>query len=84
MTFIGKLLKGAKGIGLQILKTALPNIESNKAMAAGGEGKLHLPSAAASWIYAIIALLSLLWTLYRLYQGESIELIQQEQELING
>jgi len=84
MTFIGKLLRGVKGIGLQLLNTAIPNLTSNKAMETGGEGKTHIPSAIVSWIYALIALVSVAWTLYRLATGASAEEITAEQDLINS
>lgn len=84
MTFIGKLLRGAKGIGLQLLNTAIPNLVSNKAMEAGGVGKTHIPSAITSWIYAAIALVSVAWTIYRLATGASPEEITVEQDLINS
>ena len=83
MTLIGKILRGVKGIGLQLLNTAIPNLTSIKAMEAGGEGKLHLPSAATSWIYAVISLVSTVWVIYSLIQGKDPATIKEELELLN-
>lgn len=84
MTTIGKLLRGGKGIVTGLVKTALPNIKDNIESEIGGKGKIHLPSATASWIYASIALISVVWTIYRLATGTDPIQIQQEQELINS
>jgi len=84
MNFLGKLLLGTKGILSGIVKTALPNLNANIASKVGGVGKQHLPTSIASWTYAFVALVCVAWTMYRLYNGENLETIEAEQELINN
>lgn len=84
MTFIGKLLRGAKGIGLDVLGTLMPNTAANIARPIGGEGKVHVPGAIAGWATTAISLISIAWVIYRLATGTDPDIIKEEVKVINS
>lgn len=82
-SFVGKLLQGAKGIGLDVLGSVMPNTAANIARPIGGEGKVHIPGAVVSWATSIIMVLSAIWAIYRFITGEDPSIIQEELKIIN-
>ena len=84
MTFIGKLLRGAKGIGIGLINTAIPNLKANIESEIGGEGKAHVSTSVTSWLYAAIAFVSTAWVIYSLLTGKDPATIKEEIDLINS
>lgn len=83
-TFIGKLLRGAKGIGISVVEAVIPNITKNIASEIGGEGKVHIPGAIAGWATTIITIASVVWVIYRLVTGTDLSIIKEEVDLIQS
>lgn len=81
-TAFGKILKGGKGLLLDVGGTFLPNMTANIKREVGGEGKVHIPGAAAAWVTSIISIICTIWVIYSLIQGKDPATIKEELDLI--